>query len=94
MVAAVSDFYIPTDKMVDHKIQSKDLDMLELTLHPVPKKLGLIKSEWCPTTTLISFKVKFCNHVRCSLKLTLRYQKGNAKLLLKIMEWIWLSEMN
>ena len=43
--AAVSDFYLPADQLAEHKIQSRDIDGLNLQLLPVPKKLGLIKNK-------------------------------------------------
>lgn len=55
----MSDFYIPEDQIALHKIQSRSVDKLELSLDPVPKKLGLIKSHYCPEATVISFKVIF-----------------------------------
>ena len=60
LAAAVSDFYMPSSKMAEHKIQDigKDGQSFNLTLEPVPKKLALIKSEWNPNTVLISFKLE------------------------------------
>ena len=60
LAAAVSDFYMPASMMAEHKIQDigKDGQNFNLTLEPVPKKLGLIKSEWNPNTILISFKLE------------------------------------
>lgn len=57
MVAAVSDYFIPEDRITTHKIQSNDEAKLELVLDPVPKMLGLIKREWSPNIKLVSFKV-------------------------------------
>ncbi|CDW74331.1 UNKNOWN [Stylonychia lemnae] len=57
LAAAVSDFYLPEEMMAEHKIQSREYDGLQLNLVPTPKKLGFIKSEWCPSTFCISFKV-------------------------------------
>ena len=58
LAAAVSDFYVPLEEMSEHKIQSRDHDSLTIVLKPAPKKLGLIKSEWNPSTFCISFKVR------------------------------------
>ena len=46
--------------MVEHKIQSREQAEkggLVIELDPVPKKLGFIKTDWCPKAFLISFKV-------------------------------------
>lgn len=56
LAAAVSDFYIPPDKLSDHKIQSSG-GSLTLNLQKVPKCLGLIRKEWAPKAFIISFKV-------------------------------------
>lgn len=55
--AAVSDFYLPPDKTVEHKIQSRDGD-LHLHLHQVPKMLGCIVDTWMPDGFLVSFKLE------------------------------------
>lgn len=55
LAAAVSDFYVPDNKLVEHKIESGST--LDLKLDPVPKKLGEVK-KWNPDTTLISFKLE------------------------------------
>lgn len=55
--AAVSDYYIPEEKMSEHKIQSNE-DNLQITLYPVKKEIYRIKSEWNPDTFLISFKLE------------------------------------
>ena len=47
LAAAVSDFYIPFEKMAVHKIDSAN--GLELKLENVPKMLGKIK-EWDKNT--------------------------------------------
>ena len=54
----MSDFYVPENEIAEHKIQSRDHTTLDLSLKQVPKKLGLIKSHWNPSTTLISFKLE------------------------------------
>lgn len=60
LAAAVSDFYVPWRDLPEHKIQSAAhaRDGLELTLRPVPKMLGLIKSEWCPNALVVGFKLE------------------------------------
>jgi len=55
--AAVSDFYIPFAKMVEHKIQSGS-GGLDLHLEPVPKMLGLLSNEWAPRAFVVSFKLE------------------------------------
>jgi phosphopantothenate-cysteine ligase len=57
LAAAVSDYYIPLDRLSEHKIQSSD-ENLQITLYPVPKELYKIKSEWNPNCFLISFKLE------------------------------------
>jgi phosphopantothenate-cysteine ligase len=56
--------------MPDHKIQSRDISKLDskakeesnigmnISLVPVPKMLGKIKSEWNSKTMLVSFKLE------------------------------------
>lgn len=56
LAAAVSDFHIPEDKLKEHKIQSGGT--LDLKLEAVPKKLGDVKKNWNPNTTLVSFKLE------------------------------------
>mmetsp|Transcript_6244 Transcript_6244/g.10382 ORF Transcript_6244/g.10382 Transcript_6244/m.10382 type:complete len:310 (+) Transcript_6244:79-1008(+) len=59
LAAAVSDFYIPFDKLVEHKIQSKDNENgLNLHLEPIPKMLGTLTNEWAPDAFVISFKLE------------------------------------
>jgi phosphopantothenate-cysteine ligase len=55
LAAAVSDFYIQNP--AEHKIQSREIFELTLTLQPVPKLLGKIK-EWSPSSTVVSFKLE------------------------------------
>jgi phosphopantothenate-cysteine ligase len=56
LAAAVSDFYIPDNKLPEHKIPSGGT--LDLKLEAVPKKLGEIKKSWNPQTLLVSFKLE------------------------------------
>lgn len=58
LAAAVSDFYIPDDKLSQHKIQSKSSSTLELSLEPVPKILGSLVQEWARRGYVISFKLE------------------------------------
>ena len=55
LAAAVSDFHVPENKLVEHKISSGG--SLDLKLEAVPKKLGDVK-KWNPDTTLVSFKLE------------------------------------
>jgi len=41
-----------------HKIQSNAHESLCLKLHPVPKLLGVLRSEWCPEAYVVSFKLE------------------------------------
>jgi phosphopantothenate-cysteine ligase len=56
LAAAVSDFYIPREKMSKHKIQSDQ--GLALNLDQVPKKLKDLTSQWAPNAFIISFKLE------------------------------------
>lgn len=60
LAAAVSDFYLPENKIVEHKIQSGETagGSLDLKLERVPKKLGDVKKSWNPNTFLVSFKLE------------------------------------
>lgn len=60
LAAAVSDFYLPEDKIVEHKIQSGETAgaTFDLKLERVPKKLGDVKKSWNPNTFLVSFKLE------------------------------------
>lgn len=57
LAAAVSDFYLPTVLMTEHKIQSGTGD-LELCLKPVPKLIKSIKKTICPDAFIVSFKLE------------------------------------
>lgn len=68
LAAAVSDFFIPRDRMEEHKIQSSDLQngqktgdgkKLVVNLDPVPKFLTTLISQWAPKGSMIvSFKLE------------------------------------
>lgn len=58
LAAAVSDFYLPKSCMSLHKIQSSAHESLHLDLRPVPKLLGVLRSEWCPRAFVVSFKLE------------------------------------
>ncbi|KAI9485945.1 MAG: DNA/pantothenate metabolism flavoprotein [Benjaminiella poitrasii] len=57
LAAAVSDFFIPSQKMVEHKIQSRD-GGLTLTLDQVPKFLKPLVSNWASKSLIVSFKLE------------------------------------
>ena len=57
LAAAVSDFYIPWAKLVEHKIQSSSGE-LHLALEGVPKALGILRRSWAPGAFLVSFKLE------------------------------------
>lgn len=57
LAAAVSDFFIPMDRMAEHKIQSSD-GALHLTMEPVPKVLSSLVREWVPDAYVVSFKLE------------------------------------
>lgn len=60
MAAAVSDFWIPHEKMAQHKIQSKEVgeEGYTLRMDNTPRMLGNVKHLWNPKTILISFKLE------------------------------------
>ncbi|KAG0067974.1 hypothetical protein BGZ93_008946 [Podila epicladia] len=57
LAAAVSDFFIPRDKMSEHKIQSGD-GLLNLTMDQVPKILKPLVNDWTPKAFIVSFKLE------------------------------------
>lgn len=57
LAAAVSDFYIPKNELSKHKIQSNHAG-LDLSLKPVPKLVGKLKSEWCNEAYVVTFKLE------------------------------------
>ncbi|KAL5984160.1 hypothetical protein ACLOJK_018263 [Asimina triloba] len=57
LAAAVSDFYVPWESMVEHKIQSA-AGPLNMCLTPVPKMLSALRNEWAPSAFCISFKLE------------------------------------
>ena len=64
LAAAVSDFFIPKDRMAEHKIQSSSEQpgtgkQLVINLDPVPKFLSTLVSSWAPAgSMIISFKLE------------------------------------
>jgi phosphopantothenate---cysteine ligase (ATP) len=66
LAAAVSDFFIPSDRMEEHKIQSRDggkgqgsSTKLVIDLDPIPKFLKTLVDEWAPKGSMVvSFKLE------------------------------------
>jgi phosphopantothenate-cysteine ligase len=64
LAAAVSDFFIPRERMEEHKIQSSSEKpgtgkQLVVNLDPVPKFLSKLVSSWAPRESMIvSFKLE------------------------------------
>lgn len=57
LAAAVSDFYIPSADVSQHKIQSVD-GPLTISMAQVPKMLKPLVSTWCPEAYIITFKLE------------------------------------
>lgn len=57
LAAAVSDFYIPNEDMVEHKIQSSD-GAPSVQLKIVPKMLAPLVRNWVPLAFVVSFKLE------------------------------------
>ncbi|KAL3693370.1 hypothetical protein R1sor_007021 [Riccia sorocarpa] len=57
MAAAVSDFYVPWNKMEEHKIQS-GVGPLAMELAQVPKMLPVLRKFWAPNAFCVSFKLE------------------------------------
>lgn len=57
LAAAVSDFYIPADRMPEHKIQSAS-GALKLSLELTPKMLKPLVKHWAPEAFVVSFKLE------------------------------------
>ncbi|WVR07514.1 hypothetical protein IAU60_004556 [Kwoniella sp. DSM 27419] len=57
LAAAVSDFFLPDDKVAEHKIQSSK-GTLSLEMDQVPKVLRPLVQEWTPEGYIVSFKLE------------------------------------
>ncbi|KAG9313606.1 phosphopantothenate-cysteine ligase [Chiua virens] len=57
LAAAVSDFFLPRQKMSEHKIQSGK-GSLHIEMDQVPKVLKPLVSEWVPAGFVVSFKLE------------------------------------
>ncbi|KAL8687633.1 MAG: hypothetical protein Q9218_006252 [Villophora microphyllina] len=73
LAAAVSDFFVPRDRMAEHKIQSSEVDRssdttednptdvskkLIVDLDPIPKLLHNLVDGWAPEGMIVSFKLE------------------------------------
>ncbi|MCJ1425210.1 hypothetical protein MMC29_003098 [Sticta canariensis] len=62
LAAAVSDFFVPRERMVEHKIQSSETSnhgkKLVIDLYPVPKFLKSLVEGWAPQGMIVSFKLE------------------------------------
>ena len=73
LAAAVSDFFVPKDRMAEHKIQSSEVNgshpvngnsssdagkRLVIDLDPVPKLLRNLVDGWAPEGMIVSFKLE------------------------------------
>ncbi|KZS98256.1 phosphopantothenate-cysteine ligase [Sistotremastrum niveocremeum HHB9708] len=57
LAAAVSDFFLPTQRMSEHKIQSGK-GTLNIEMDQVPKILKPLVDEWTPEGFIVSFKLE------------------------------------
>eukprot|EP00249_Psilotum_nudum_P008005 c20976_g1_i1 orf=276-1262(-) len=57
LAAAVADFYVPWNSMVEHKIQSAS-GPLAMQLNNAPKMLALLRQHWAPIAFCVSFKLE------------------------------------
>ncbi|WVQ82330.1 hypothetical protein IAT38_004458 [Cryptococcus sp. DSM 104549] len=57
LAAAVSDFFLPEEKIAEHKIQSTT-GTLQLEMDQVPKVLKPLVQEWTPEGYIVSFKLE------------------------------------
>ncbi|TIB16773.1 hypothetical protein E3P92_01201 [Wallemia ichthyophaga] len=57
LAAAVSDFFIPTQKIYEHKIQSQK-GSLQIEMDQTPKILGSLVKDWTPEGFIVSFKLE------------------------------------
>lgn len=70
LAAAVSDFFLPRDRISEHKIQSSEISQpaingastlgkkLQIDLDPVPKFLKSLVDGWAPEGMIVSFKLE------------------------------------
>ncbi|KAG7879780.1 hypothetical protein KL905_001274 [Ogataea polymorpha] len=59
LAAAVSDFFLPSSRVPEHKIQSQESGgKLVVDLEPVPKFLSRLVDSWAPISMIVSFKLE------------------------------------
>ncbi|ODQ81472.1 hypothetical protein BABINDRAFT_6170 [Babjeviella inositovora NRRL Y-12698] len=58
LAAAVSDFFLPSSKIPEHKIQSQATGTLVVNLEQVPKFLRRLVDSWAPSAMIVSFKLE------------------------------------
>ncbi|EMR10751.1 hypothetical protein PNEG_00900 [Pneumocystis murina B123] len=59
LAAAVSDFFIPPERISEHKIHSESNDKrLVIEFDPVPKFLAKLIEKWAPRASIVSFKLE------------------------------------
>lgn len=59
LAAAVSDFFLPSSRIPEHKIQSQEHGgKLIVDLEPVPKFLRRLVDSWAPIAMIVSFKLE------------------------------------
>lgn len=64
LAAAVSDFFLPSSRIPEHKIQSQDSGgKLVVDLEPVPKFLRRLVDSWAPIAMIVSFKLETDNSI-------------------------------
>lgn len=64
LAAAVSDFFLPSSRIPEHKIQSQDHGgKLVVDLEPVPKFLRRLVDSWAPIALIVSFKLETDNSI-------------------------------
>ncbi|KAL7207414.1 hypothetical protein ACSBR1_029381 [Camellia fascicularis] len=57
LATAASDFYVPWNSMVEHKLQSGS-GPLDMQLVQVPKTFSVLRNDWAPMAFFISFKLE------------------------------------
>lgn len=64
LAAAVSDFFLPSSRIPEHKIQSQESGgKLVVDLEPVPKFLRRLVDSWAPIAMIVSFKLETDNSI-------------------------------
>lgn len=58
LAAAVSDFFLPSSRMPNHKIQAQPSGKLVVDLEAVPKFLRRLVDNWAPRAMIVSFKLE------------------------------------